>query len=391
MSENRAVFTEYDGKYVLMHIKDSKAEHIYVYDESDDGYDAGTVINCSVQDHVDSIEASFVRYAPKLLGFINRKIKGGEIVPLQYKKYPYGDKKAFFSDRITIDGEYIVATSGTSYVKASSKIPAQEKETLIKEFREYVRDKEIGIIIRTKAYSDEDGMKKAVKELDAIMNILEDIKERSGHTPVYTVLYRPPAEYIKDMFALTNEGIDEIVTDVPEVFYDLMGGHELISGTVNISDRVSLRFYEDEMVKLSSLYGFESKITEALSRTVYLKSGAFITIDITEALTAIDVNSAGFDKKTGREETFLNVNLEAASEIARQIRLRNLSGMIIIDYINMEEEKCYDILEEHIKKEIKSDRVGCRFVDFTPLGLCEMTRERIGTPLSFRLRKNRQG
>ena len=119
---------------------------------------------------------------------------------------------------------------------------------------------------------------------------------------------------------------------------------------------------------------------------MYLKSGASITIDQTEALTAIDVNTASNAGKTLKNNTFLAVNIEAADEIARQLVLRNIGGMIIIDFINMDLESDYDELKNHLVKVLKSDREYCRFVDFTGLKLCELTRSRRGKSLYQSLR-----
>ena len=380
MSDNLAVFTKYNDKYVLMHIVHDRAEYIFVFDDLD-CVTVGTVINCRVEKNIDNIDASFVSFAPKTSGFINKTIKPGTLLPLQYKKEAYNTKKAQFSDKITIDGEYTVVTEGSRFVKVSSKIDQDKKQQIIDRFMPLSDKYGFGIIIRTKTGTDPDGYERAEDELEKIHELLCGIKERSEHTMQHTILYRPLPGYIKDINSLIDLGIEEIVTDDTDISDAVKAKYESISGPVNVTDRVSLRFYDDKMLGLCNLYSFNAKISEALSRKVYLKSGAYITIDTTEALTAIDVNSAGSKGKHEKEDTFLDVNIEAAKEITRQLRIRNISGMIIIDFISMDEDDNYDELIKCLKAELAKDLITARFIDLTGLKLAEVIRNRTGKTL----------
>ncbi len=380
MSDNLAVFTKYNEKYVLMHIVSDKAEHIFVYDDLR-GITAGDVINCRVEKNIDNIDASFVSYAPKTSGFINKTIKPETLLPLQYKKEAYNDKKAQFTDKITIDGNYTVVTIGCNFVKVSSKIDTDKKQQIIERFMPWAEKYGYGIIIRTKTGTDPDGYERAVQELEKIHSLICGIKERSKHSLQHTILYRPLPGFIKDIISLIDLGIEEIVTDDNDISDAVSMEYEGISDPVNVTDRVGLRFYDDKMLGLCNLYSFNAKISEALSRKVYLKSGAYITIDATEALTAIDVNSAGSKGKHEKDDTFLDINTEAAKEIARQLRLRNISGMIIIDFISMDEDGNYDELIKCLKAELAKDLVTARFIDLTGLKLAEVIRNRIGRTL----------
>ena len=385
MTDNRAVFTKYEDKYVLMHIAENEVKHLYVYSELD-GFDIGTVINCRIERQIDNIGASFIQYGQKATGYLNKKYPNGTLIPLMYKKEENNEKKPLFSDVISIEGEYAVVSKGPVYVKASSKIPEHDRRLIIEEFTDYAQKEKIGLIIRTAAYTEEDGITNAKKEIDDIVGRIKEIYEKSGHLPQYSVLYSPLPTYIKDIIYLLKFGITEVVTDVPAIMEKLEKHHETISGSVNLTDRVGLRFYNDKLLELSKLYSFSGKISACLARKVYLKSGAYITIDQTEALTAIDVNTASIDRNLSKDETFLAVNIEAATEVARQLVLRNISGIIVIDFINMNSESYYDKLREHIVNEIKTDREYCRFVDFTSLKLCELTRSRRGKSLYQSLR-----
>lgn len=385
MIDNRAVFTKYEDKYVLVHIVGNKAEHIYVYD-SLCALPIGSVINCRVESQAANIGASFIRYEKNERGFINKLIKPETVLALQYRKEAYGDKKATFTDTLTIEGEYVIAEYGKNHVKVSAKIPEPDKSRFCAAFSEIVENEDIGVVIRTKTYTEEDGLKRAKEELDKIRSVFLRMSEKSDHVPAYTILYSPVPEHIKDILYLSDIGIEEIVTDVPEIRDAIDREYEGISASVKVTDRVSLRFYEDDLIKLCNLYSFNAKISEALSRKVYLKSGVYITIEQSEALVSVDVNSAGCLTNKNREETILSINCEAAKEVARQLRLRNLSGMVIVDFINMDSKADYDILEDVIKKAISEDRVNTAFIDFTGLKLCEIVRRRSGRSLYHSLR-----
>ena len=385
MIDNRAVFTKYEDKYVLMHICGNSAEHIFVYD-SPNCLQTGSIINCRAEETASNIGASFVRYEKNGKGFINKMIKPETVLPLQYKKEAYNEKKATFTDKLTIEGNHAVVMTGDDFVKVSSKIPEPDRSRIYEVFSKRPENEHLGIIIRTLTYTGEDGIEKAKEEIEKIKNIIETIYGKSSHVPAYTVLYSPIPEYIKDMLYLSGLGIEEIVTDAAEIRDILDREYEHVSGPVKVTDRVGLRFYEDDLINLCNLYSFNAKISEALSRKVYLKSGVYITFDVTEALVSVDVNSAGCLMNRDRKETILKINCEAARAVARQLRLRNISGMILVDFINMDSKDDYDILEDVIKKALSEDRVIAEFIDFTGLKLCEIVRRRSGRSLYQKLR-----
>ncbi|MCR4989583.1 MAG: ribonuclease E/G [Lachnospiraceae bacterium] len=389
MTENRAVFTKYEDRYVLMHIVGNKAEHIYVYPDLEGGC-IGNVYNCVAEKRMENFGKCFVRYDRKNSGFINKDLKSGTILPLQYKKDGIDGKQPLFTDKISIEGEYVVATSGHVFVKTSRKA-SYDNGRIPESVIAFAKENNLGIILRTKACTETGCDKQVAEELEAIKGIFDDINSGASHSPAYTLLYSPLPEIIKDILYLIDQGVGEIVTDDEEIKETLSDEYPGITGPVNITDRVSLRFYDDKMLALSKLYSFEAKISEALSRKVYLKSGACITFDHTEALTAVDVNSASSKGADGSEESILSVNTEAAVEIARQLRLRNISGTIVIDFINMESDDSYKKLEEVIKDSIIKDRISTTLVDITKLKLAELTRKRTGNDLFTVLKREQNG
>jgi len=150
-------------------------------------------------------------------------------------------------------------------------------------------------------------------------------------------------------------------------------------------DLQKLRLYEDHLLPMPKLYNLEKALEEALRERVWLKSGAYLVIQPTEALTVIDVNTGKFEASKKKQQTFRKINQEAAREIARQLRLRNLSGIIVADFIDMENPDDKYALIETLRQELKKDPVKTVLVDMTPLGLVEITRKKVRKTLQEQL------
>lgn len=176
-------------------------------------------------------------------------------------------------------------------------------------------------------------------------------------------------EAIRDVY---SRNLEEIVTDIPEI-------RERIAdylGEISPDEQNKLRFYADKLLPLYKLYRLEITLSEAEKQKVWLSSGGFLVIQQTEAFVSIDVNSGKFTGKKKAEETYRKINLEAAKEIARQLRLRNLSGIILVDFINMQNPDHQDELFHVLQKYLRKDSVRCKAVDITPLHILEMTRKK---------------
>ena len=177
-------------------------------------------------------------------------------------------------------------------------------------------------------------------------------------------------------FTNTKE-LEEIVTDIPE-FYDRIKE----SLEQQDSDEIRLlHLYQDKLLPLYKLYNLEGAFDEICHEKVWLKSGGFLVIQQTEAFVSIDVNSGKYTGKKKAEETYRKINLEAAEEIARQIRLRNLSGIILVDFINMKNPDHQEELFHVLQKYLRRDPVKTRAVDITPLHILEMTRQKVNRPV----------
>lgn len=193
------------------------------------------------------------------------------------------------------------------------------------------------------------------------------------HKSAFTVLFKPENSLMSFISArVSPTEYDEIVTDSTEIY-------EMLAGTDN-----AVRLYKDDKIGLSELYALKTKLSESLSRKVYMKSGAFLVIDHTEAFTVIDVNSGKntTSNKADARDVILKLNLEAAKETALQIKLRNISGMILIDFINMESKEDEDKLIGAMNEFVSDEKVKVNVIDITPLGIMEMTRQKTDKPLS---------
>ncbi len=205
----------------------------------------------------------------------------------------------------------------------------------------------------------------------------EKLYNKSGHLTAYSYLYKDDS-FLKDRInkVFRKKEYTEIVTDIPQVYEDLKSSFD------------DIRLYEDSDYGLSKLYSLKTILEEATAKKVWLKCGGYLCIEHTEAMTVIDVNSGKFtpSKGTDKESAYLSVNLEAASEVCRQLRLRNISGIIIIDFINLVSEDARETLMELLKKESSDDIVKVTVLDITALGLVELTRKKDLPPLYEQLR-----
>lgn len=234
------------------------------------------------------------------------------------------------------------------------------------------------ILIRTNAAQLTD--EEIRQEAHLLGGQLEHLVEIAAHRPAGTCLYDIAPAYLERIRDLDRSQLQKVVTDDRDLFDQIMEYSQ--NACPDISEK--LVWYEDPMLSMDKLYSLERRMELAVSRTVLLKSGASLIIEPTEALTVIDVNSSRMSashKKADKEETALKVNLEAAEEIARQMRLRNMSGIILADFINLEQAESRKTLMTALSGFLAKDPVKAVVVDMTKLNLVEMTRRKAEKPL----------
>ena len=209
---------------------------------------------------------------------------------------------------------------------------------------------------------------------------LEKIISRARFLPAGTLHHQSPSPWLGRIMGIPGDQIEKVITDDPQLFAELES---------SLGGGYHLELYEDRMVSLYSLYRMLWRIDEATGKIVHLKSGGNLIIEPTQAMTVIDVNTAKtvMKKNADREEALLQTNLEAAAETARQLRLRNISGIIVVDFINMREQEHRTLLMEALRTFLKADPVEAKAVDMTRLGLVEITRKKVEKPLYESLRE----
>ena len=375
------VFTEWNKKKLGILFEDGKAMEIRCY-EADSIL--GNVYRARVSNLSPNINAAFVDIKKgescylSMDDYHGEKLKVGDLVTVQVVSDKIKTKRYAVTTDNSLQGDYAVTTLFAP-VGVSSKITdsARKKElkTLMQNLLiaeqdaqfylaegnvaeiERIKKLTFGGIIRTQAEHAEDAA--ITREIEGQARLLYSIMKKSEYATQYTCLYHTEVEYIKDIRRMHALQDVEIVTDIPEV-------------TEAISE---IPLYTDEYT-LTLRYSLASLLEKTLSKRAYLKSGAYLVIEPTEAMTVIDVNSGKSIKGKNAEEQFLKINIEAAKEIARQLRLRNISGIVMIDFINMKEESHNHELMKNLAEYVRTDPVRTTVVDMTKLGLVELTRQK---------------
>lgn len=308
------------------------------------------------------------------------KLKNGDELIVQVSKEDVKTKAPVVTSNINLTGKYIALTYGKSTIGVSSKIEDEKERQRLRNIVIPFQNKEYGFIIRTNAANM--SAEHITKELCKLKETFEAIRNYGVHKSRFSLLYSTPPNYICDIRDGYADQVDEFVTDDVQLYEHIRDYLE----NYQSEDISKLRLYSDPILSLANLYGIHEKLREALKPLVWLKSGGTIIIQPTEALTVIDVNTGkAVAGKKKVQETFLKVNREAAKEIARQIRLRNLSGIIIIDFIDMELQKDKERLMEELEGYLKADPIKTTLVDMTALGLVEVTRKKVRKPLHEQL------
>ena len=301
---------------------------------------------------------------------ISKIVKPGQKLLVQVKKDSNQKKGARVSTHITIPSKYIVLMPNTDIVTISQKIEnKKEQERLIKLVKENL-DKDNGAIIRTSAEGKE---KEIIEDIKRVQNIWKKILKTSVE-PKSTkakLIYKSEDLVEKMLMDLSENKIDKITVNDEE---------EKEKIETLIKENNEYKNIKVEIIKNKDIletYEINKQIEKSQNRKVWLKCGGFITIDKTEALTAIDVNSGKYTGSNNLEQTIFKVNKEATIEIAKQIRLRDTGGIIIIDYIDMTNEEDKQKIVELLKEELKKDRSKTQVEGFTKLDLMEITRKHI--------------
>lgn len=296
---------------------------------------------------------------------IEKEVKVGDNILIQIKKDGTANKGAKVSKHINLPGRFVVLMPDCEIITVSQKIEnAEKKEKLIKIAKQAL-EKNMGAILRTSSQeASEELIKKDIEELQKKWKNIKEMAEETKEGPV--LIYNNEALIRRTVMDIIDRGIEKIIVNDKETYENVK---KLLSNIKPINVEL------DESKRLYEIYSLGNQIEKMERRKIWLKSGAFITIDRTEALTAIDVNTGKYIGKRDLEETIYNVNKEATIEIAKQVRLRDIGGIIIIDYIDMHVEENKNKIQEILQESFKKDRAKTQLIGFTKLNLFEMTRK----------------
>lgn len=297
-------------------------------------------------------------------------VQGDEIL-VQVVRDAVKTKDPVVSTNLSIAGTYCVATSDKCGIGVSKKLNRETRAELLLAVKDFDFE-QVGLIIRTNAANTDASSIR--KEAISCIQELNNIITYACGQQVFSCVYHAPKDYVKLLADQPLHLLDEVVTDLSDV-YEMYLEYAKADPSTNLVDRI--RYYEDPQLDLNKLYSIEHQLERALQKKIWLKSGANIIIEPTEAMTVIDVNSSKNDAKTSHDKNALKINLEAAKEIALQMRLRNLSGIIIVDFMDLNSMEDQQLLLKELKHLTASDSVPTTIVDITPLGLVEITRKKI--------------
>ena len=301
-------------------------------------------------------------------------LKAGDEIIVQVARDAVRTKDPVLSSNLNFTGQYGVLTARKTIVGFSSRISDKAWKEQLRPVLEAALQDEAGLIVRTNAYGHEEQL---LDELKKLQVLYRNVRQAAAYRTCYSLLYRPDPEYIKTIRSCPLGSLEEIVTDVPEVFEQL----RLYFDSCGPEQQCSFRLYEDSMICLSNLYSLESVMDRACQKRVWLKSGGYLVIEYTEAMVVIDVNTGKYSGKKNQDDTIRMTNREAAEEISRQLRLRNLSGIIMVDFIDMKRQEDKNELMDYLKRLVRHDPVKTTVVDMTQLNLVEITRKKEKKPL----------
>ena len=366
-------------------------ELIEYYEEANDiGRNEGNIYIGIIKDIVKGMQSAFIDIGTEKNGFIHVKdilpkidetkesysdklqieniIKRGQKILVQVKKDSSEKKGARVSTHINLPGKYIALMPNTDIITISQKIEDEnERKRLIKLVKENISNGN-GAVIRTSAQNKTDEIIEDIKRLE---NKWEDIIQTSvdpeNNRP--QLLYKSEDIIERIFLDLTDKKINKVTVNNQTMVKEF----EKIKKQDKDYKNLEIEVKND----VFSLYDLKNQIEKLGSRKIWLNCGGFITIDKTEALTAIDVNTGKYTGNKELEKTVYKVNEEATIEIAKQLRLRDIGGIIIIDYIDMKEQQNKDKIEKMLKEELKKDRAKTQIEGFTKLDLMELTRKHI--------------
>ena len=421
MNGMRYIITKY-GSGVLAFVFDARTNRMdavsFVHSaKNTDNITIGDIFGAKVKNVVRQLNAAFIDYMPDQKGYLpipadyspiltNRRFDGrilaGDEILVQLEKEAVRTKEPVFTANLSLAGKYSVISCGNTYKGVSKKCSRSERERL----RNVIpQDIDYGVVIRTNAASllhdaaailpdadtdfdaaaatdtSQDELQPVSDEIRYLCSKMSTLIQDGSHRTCYSRISHAAPPYLTSM---RDAGIvfERIVTDDAQIFDEIKE-----FAAVYLPEQLAgISLYQDETYPLNKLYRVETQLDELLSKKVWLRSGAYLIIEKTEAMYVVDVNSGKNISKKDSAAYIYQINLEAACEIMYQIRLRNLTGMILVDFINMENSQKDEALLQELRILAKKDHIQTNIVDMTALGLVEITRKKTTRSLAEQLR-----
>jgi ribonuclease G len=386
---NKIIITKWKG--TVLTITRSEKEIIEISAESEESpFLLGNIYIGKVQNIVKNINAAFVDIGNGQIGYFSLtdacihhasgkssdgRLRAGDEILVQIEREAVKTKAPVLTGNLNLAGRYCVLTAGKNHIGFSSKISDTQWKKEIKPLLEIEKGPDFGIIVRTNAAKVPPDV--LLAEIRRLKETLEGVMENGRHRTCYSLLYQSTPAYVSGLRDSLSNSLEAIITDDSDIYEEI---HKYLTAN-QPEDLNLLKLYDDPLLPLGKLYSIEKTMTEALGKRVWLKSGGYLIIEHTEALTVIDINTGKYAGKKTPHDTIMKINLEAAEEIGRQLRLRNLSGIILIDFIDMETEEDKAILMDRLNVIFSRDPVKTSVVDITKLNLVEITRKKIRKPL----------
>ncbi len=387
---NKLILSRINGRLIAARFCANKCSDLHVCDEESL---VGNIYVGRVENVVKNLQCAFVEIQKGIKCyysltenhkhiFLNPKnndaVHIGDLLLVQVQTEPAKTKPATATGKISLTGEYVVVSTDVTGISISGKTKKNPHCIELKEILQEQCSDDYGMILRTNSAAAT--KEEVCAEVEILTKQMQTILAQARTRKAFSCMYQAPGEYVRiaEGIYLSENQEAEIVTDDAAIYEELCNRI--------FSEQIHIRYYEDSLLPLYKLYSLETELERALSKKVWLKSGGYLVIEQTEALSVIDVNSGKQVGKKGNEEarrkSIYKTNEEAAYELARQIRLRNLSGMILVDFINMPEKEMEAELLVTLRRIVKEDSVLTTVVDITKLGLVEMTRKKSGKTLA---------
>lgn len=293
----------------------------------------------------------------------------GQVIMVQIAKEPFGNKGARVTCQVSLPGRHLVLMPTVNHIGVSRKISSKEERERLKETIREIRPGDLGFIVRT--VSEGIQKDKLKSEMNFLVKLWTSIQAKMEKGGAPGLLYRELSISLRAVRDLFTREVDRLIIDSPEEYENILEFIDAFAPAL----RYSVELYEGAE-PIFDAFGIEIEISRALSKKIWLKSGGSIVIESTEALTAIDVNTGSYVGKRNLEETILKTNMEAVKEIAYQLRFRNIGGLIVIDFIDMEKPANRERVFLALKEALSKDKATTNILHVSELGLIEMTRKR---------------